>query len=428
MKLQFVFAVLVATLASARVVVSPCPLPEHVTHVNFTLVDAASVNSNSSSKAHTFAEPTKFEKSAEIGRTLDAAMKSKDSIARWFFKDFPNFQETCQSPFDGDGREDLARWGFDDSEKLRKEVEKECDFDAYHGIKPAFDELGLDTKAEKDGGPNKCFKINHRDGPAIKRLPDGSLPLESNQYYDVCGKEYRASATGATYEFAVNPNGLVVLMNIMSLSFCAEKFTWFRKPLPEELPHIGTPSDIAWAVWNRAGASNIADVKYLLVTQIMNPTSRDMIRTALGTLQPPQSETKVWPGSDFTMDTVGGRAILGSPIGRWVGYFLLQHKKQLGGNRFISKIRVFRPSTASLPYLVFYVDPTPAGPGSAAEVVPRELVELDGSLERIGESDGTNSSHIVKKSADGKHVVREHIFHGGTWATKSEEDVMNFGF
>ncbi|KAH7558382.1 hypothetical protein BM1_05654 [Bipolaris maydis] len=418
MKLQFVFAVWIATLASAGVIVSPSLSPENVTHVNVTLADVALIDSESSLIAHTLAEPTKFEKSAEIGRTLDAAMKSKDSIARWFFKDFPNFQETCQSPFDGDGREDLARWGFDDSEKLRKEVEKECDFDVYHGIKPAFDELGLDTKAEKDGGPNKCFKINHRDGPAIKRLPDGSLPLEANQYYD---------ATGATYEFAVNPNGLVALMNIMSLSFCAEKFTWFRKPLPEELPHIGTPSDIAWAVWNRAGASNIADVKYLLVTQIMNLTSRDMIRTALGTLQPPQSETQVWPGSDFTMDTVGGRAILGSPIGRWAGYFLLQHKKQLGGNRFISKVRVFRPSTASLPYLVFYVDPTPAGPGSAAEVLPRELAGFEGSLEEIGGSDGTNSSYIVKRSADGKHLVREHMFHTETWVTKSEEDVMNFG-
>ncbi|EUC41771.1 hypothetical protein COCMIDRAFT_29507 [Bipolaris oryzae ATCC 44560] len=412
MKLQFIFVGLIATLASARVVVSPSPSPENVTHVNVTLADVASIDSDSSSTAYTFAEPTKFEKSAEIGRTLDAAMKSKDSIARWFFKDFPNFQETCQSPFDGDGREELARWGFDDSEKLRKEVEKECDFDAYHGIKPAFDEVGLDTKAEKDGGPNKCFKINHRDGSAIKRLPDGSLPLESKQYYDVCGKEYRA--TGATYEFAVNPNGLVALMNIMSLSFCAEKFTWFRKPLPEELPHIGTPSDIAWAVWNRAGASNIADVKYLLVTQIMNPTSRDIIRTALGTLQPPHSETQVWPGSDFTIDTVGGRAILGSPIGRWAGYFLLQHKKQLGGNRFISKVRAFRPNTGSLPYLVFYVDPTPAGPGAAAEVVPHELAGLDGGLERIGEPDGTNSSHIVERIADGKHFVREHILHAGT--------------
>lgn len=101
------------------------------------------------------------------------------------------------------------------------------------------------------------------------------------------------------------------MMNVMSLSYCAERFTWFRKPRPDELPHIGTPSDIAWAVWNRAGAASIADVKYLVVTQIMNAASRELIRQALGTLQPPQSETKIWPGSDFTMDTTGGRAILG---------------------------------------------------------------------------------------------------------------------
>lgn len=100
-------------------------------------------------------------------------------------------------------------------------------------------------------------------------------------------------------------------MNIMSMSFCAEKFTWFRKPLPDELPHIGTPSDIAWAVWNRAGASDIANVKYLLVTQIMNAGSREIFRAALGTLQPPESEYKVWPGHEFAMDTAAGRAILG---------------------------------------------------------------------------------------------------------------------
>ena len=83
---------------------------------------------------------------------------------------------------------------------------------------------------------------------------------------------------------------MIALMNIMSLSYCAEKFTWFRKPRPDELPHIGTPSDIAWAVWNRAGAADIANVKYLLVTQIMNPGSRDIIREAIETQYPTQSQ------------------------------------------------------------------------------------------------------------------------------------------
>lgn len=194
MKLRGVLPVLTAALAAAGVVPSPdTSLQSFTDGIDDNLSNDTFLDSSSSSTVHTYAEPSKFDKAAEIGRTLDAAMRSKDSVARWFFKDFPNFHETCQSPFDGDGREELKKWGFDDSETLSKDIEKDCDFDKYHGIKAAFDELGLDTRAEKDGGPNKCFKINHRDGPAIKRLSDGTLPSEVNQYYEVCSKEYRVS-------------------------------------------------------------------------------------------------------------------------------------------------------------------------------------------------------------------------------------------
>lgn len=187
MKLHFIPAVLIVALVSAGVVPSNASLER----LDSPLSDDISLDWSPEATVHTNTEPTQFEKAAEIGRTLDAAMKSKDSIARWFFKDFPNFSETCQSPFDGDGREELKKWGFEDSEALSKTIEKDCDFDKYHNIKAAFDELGLDTKAEKDGGPNKCIQIDHRNGPAIKRLPDGSLPSEANQYYEVCGREYR---------------------------------------------------------------------------------------------------------------------------------------------------------------------------------------------------------------------------------------------
>ncbi|EOA92123.1 uncharacterized protein SETTUDRAFT_153104 [Exserohilum turcica Et28A] len=361
MKLHFIPAVLIVALVSAGVVPSNASLER----LDSPLSDDISLDWSPEATVHTNTEPTQFEKAAEIGRTLDAAMKSKDSIARWFFKDFPNFSETCQSPFDGDGREELKKWGFEDSEALSKTIEKDCDFDKYHNIKAAFDELGLDTKAEKDG----------------------------------------------TFEFAVNPGGMVALMNVMSLSYCAERFTWFRKPRPDELPHIGTPSDIAWAVWNRAGAASIADVKYLVVTQIMNAASRELIRQALGTLQPPQSETKIWPGSDFTMDTTGGRAILGSPIGRWAGYFLLQHKEKLGGNRFISKVRAFKPVGATLPYLIFYVDPNPLGAGLTADV-PRGLSALPHAPESPTRSDSMNEARVVRRSSDGRNVEREHAIYG----------------
>jgi hypothetical protein len=196
MKFQLFGIAAVAVLASTHVL-PPNDSPLTNLTYNAGLKDTSisnAVDSSDPSTVHTAADTppnAKFEKAVSTGLTLDSAMKSKDSVARWLFKDFPQFAETCQSPFTGDGRADLAKWGFDDSDTLSASVAKECDFDAYHHIKAAFDEIGLDTRASKDGGPNYCFKVNHRDGPAIKRKEDGTLPSEARQYYDVCGKEYR---------------------------------------------------------------------------------------------------------------------------------------------------------------------------------------------------------------------------------------------
>jgi hypothetical protein len=40
--------------------------------------------------------PTKFDKAVEIGNTLNNAIRSKDSVARWFFKNYPGFQMGIQ--------------------------------------------------------------------------------------------------------------------------------------------------------------------------------------------------------------------------------------------------------------------------------------------------------------------------------------------
>jgi hypothetical protein len=78
----------------------------------------------------------------------------------------------------------------------------------------------------------------------------------------------------------------------------------------------------------------------------------------------------------------------GSPVGRWAGYFLMQHKTQLGGNRFISKVRVFKPDVGSLPYMLFYAD------GVAANNAREKAEEI----------------YIIKRSNNGKNILREHIF------------------
>lgn len=84
------------------------------------------------------------------------------------------------------------------------------------------------------------------------------------------------------------------------------------------------------------------------------------------------------------MDGPAGQALLGSPVGRRAGYFLMRHKRQLGGSRWIEKVRVFKSGKeGSLPYLLFYVNELAEGTKSdnvGGEVkVTREVRRWTGS-------------------------------------------------
>jgi hypothetical protein len=190
-------------------------------------------------------------------------------------------------------------------------------------------------------------------------------------------------------------------MDILSPAKAA-KSLWRRTPNAEELPQIRSFSDITWAFWNRTAAGNIQNIKYFFVTTIINTETNRHIRKALKTLTPPKTEADLWPGTDFDMETDAGKALLGSPVGRWAGYFLMQHKRQLGGNKFISKVRLFKSDkSGSLAFFVFYVD----GPVPAPEPSPVTSVEKLRARDNVGEAEVA-----VKRSADGKNFVREHVF------------------
>jgi hypothetical protein len=305
-----------------------------------------------------------WDKAAERGAKLLLGMKSSDAEAAMSY----NTGDTIESPFDGDGVAAFRQWGYNDNPiEFQKEVNKECDMDSINGhkLKQALTDLGLDTRSKNQGGANECFSVEHYDGPAVKRDDKGQMPSQSKQRYDVCGREYRI--TGAEHTIGVNAaGGAVFAIGIMSAARSARR-VWGVDPKADELPHIRTVSDIAWAFWNRAAAGNIQDIKYFFVTMIINPETNRHIRRALKTLNPPKEEVDGWPGVDFDMESVAGQALLGSPVGRWAGYFLVQHKRQLGGNKHVSKVRVFKSEKpGSLPYLLFYVkgpdpEPTPSG-------------------------------------------------------------------
>jgi hypothetical protein len=104
--------------------------------------------------------------------------------------------------------------------------------------------------------------------------------------------------------------GALFMMNSVSAAHGAEKL-WGRTPNADELPHIRSFSDVAWAFWNRAASSNIQNIKYLFVNIVMNDETNRLIEFAHRSLNPPRSAPPGWPGIEFSMDSEGGQAILG---------------------------------------------------------------------------------------------------------------------
>lgn len=332
------------------------------------------------------------------GTKLMNGMRGSDAEAANLY----GLERTAESPFDGGLIAELRAWGYNDNtDALAKQADPECNFDSRDGhmLKKAFADLAIGTKSKNQGGPNQCFSIEHFNGPAVKLGDDGKMPAKADQRYEVCGKEYRI--TGAEHTIGVNAEAGAVYAIQLSSAAKAARRLWKRAPLTEELPAIRSVSDIAWAFWNRAhSAQSLQNVKYLFVTMVINKETNQHVKRALGTLSPPRDEPDGWPGHDFGLDTDAGKALLGSPVGRWAGYFLMQHKRQLGGSKYISNVRVFRSEKeGSWPYFLFYVeDPgmTPAG----------------GNGGKNAGADGDQGPHVAMRS-DGKYVVREHIIWAG---------------
>jgi hypothetical protein len=88
----------------------------------------------------------------------------------------------------------------------------------------------------------------------------------------------------------------------------------------------------------------------------------------------------------------------GSPNGVGAGYFLSQHKAQLGGNKFVEKITVFCNDAYGPPHLLFWIADKP-------EEEPKKPDDpkdkgLGSMIER----------HVLGSRKDVREVVREHVF------------------
>lgn len=126
---------------------------------------------------------------------------------------------------------------------------------------------------------------------------------------------------------------------------------------PREVPYLMLPVPATAADTGELWKNSVKRGSMGMMS--INTETNRHIKHALATLNLPREEVERWPGTEFNMDTEAGRALLGSQVGRWAGYFLMQHKQKPGGSKWIEKVILFKSEKdGSLPYLLFIV----AGP------------------------------------------------------------------
>lgn len=85
-------------------------------------------------------------------------------------------------------------WGYLDDPQFHDQVGYACDFAEWGETKDAFTDLGWDTRSYNNGGPNRCYHLEHEGGPAVLRDANGQFSSTiKEQVHEVDGKKYHVS-------------------------------------------------------------------------------------------------------------------------------------------------------------------------------------------------------------------------------------------
>jgi hypothetical protein len=113
-----------------------------------------------------------YSKAECSGEKLWSAMLAEaDTVGRYI--------NPTRSGFDGNMVADLRAWGWNELGAQWKA----CNFQTDFHKNAALVALGIDPRSANFGGPNQCFYLVHKDGPAVLRDPSGALPPPTKQFY-----------------------------------------------------------------------------------------------------------------------------------------------------------------------------------------------------------------------------------------------------
>jgi hypothetical protein len=139
--------------------------------------------------------------------------------------------------------------------------------------------------------------------------------------------------------------GLVIPYYIFSPRHEAETYN-----VKGELVPLAQYSDVLFLEYSKlAGRAKVevSGLKYLLFHNIQNPDTWSTVLRALMNKMDGKMDIPLWPGTEFSMNTAEGKALLGTQIGAPVAWMLIQHKKAFGAKSVV-KVWFIRTSTCIL--------------------------------------------------------------------------------
>ncbi|KAI4645724.1 hypothetical protein J4E93_005302 [Alternaria ventricosa] len=394
---------LVALVASERLITTHGPLlnisAPHISRRNAIPIDFAGFNpADPGFVVHTRAiSDEEYEKAICRGQKLFLAMTRDGNQGTRYI-------DPLHSPWDGSLEAEGLKWAWD----MWEDEDSWCAF-GHRGMTTAFKGLSISDKSLDDGGDNQCFSAFHYNSPAVLfdpkdpfylDDPDGRmLPIDKQYYLDPSGKRQRCTAS--TYTFGVNPKAGVLFFLSRSSPFETAKMLWKYTPKTSELPELRASSDFAWGLWNKLrGKDNLGDIRKIFSLYINNKETQSIIDKAIA--KQAIKELKKWPGTEIDPKSEEGLAIIGSANGRAAGYFLAQHKKQLGKDKYISKINVFLTDKEDpMRNILFYVDDVLSPPPEMAEPEDKDKGKDKGT--------GLVESNLIDGDGDGTSIVRRHV-------------------
>ncbi|KAH7096056.1 hypothetical protein FB567DRAFT_602176 [Paraphoma chrysanthemicola] len=325
-----------------------------------------------------------------------AKCKGRKFVVQMSYSDFdvgqmlPTPQNTAQSPWTFDH---LPQWGYTLS-GVNMDY-RNLDTGGYWGIADFLRHLSISDKCREEGGLWTAATITHyRPGVPGPNNP----PTQMQTYVGPDGQSRRM--TGAYFYLAVNPQGGILVQNILGPS-AASQNTHPNSFPDDELPHMRALSDMMWAMYSYyVPETEWAKLNFIMSLGINNPTSLGIIRRALDTVGQELSGAPL----KFEPESEGGLALLGSPNGARVAHLLTQRKKEVG-LKSITGVYVFEcQSKSRAPCLFFKIEPL-------AAPVPRPQPEQTQNSEQDLDKPVDGGRMVKRLMKDG--VVREYVFQFG---------------